>query len=135
MNTTENNKLIAEFMGLNIINNIVTNGPQRLVFYTRYGDDRDNPDEYDYSSVYELKNLEYYTSWDWLMPVVEKIEYAHNCFVTITLVHAEITNRDLGQRDTPLNDPIFDIEADGKTKHEAIYKAVLKFIKWYNENK
>lgn len=135
----ENNRLIAEFMGykqdakgkyeiiedFDIVENIQT-----------YVEDND------YRTVeggivlvnFLPEEMRYHTSWDWLMPVVEKIEYAHDCFVTITLVRAEITNRDLGQRDTPLNDPIFDIETDGKTKHEAIYKAVLKFIEWYNEN-
>jgi len=27
---------------------------------------------------YDLENLNYHTSWDWLMPVVEKIEFESN---------------------------------------------------------
>lgn len=45
MNTQENNKLIAEFMGYNL-NNLTPSF---------------------------LNNLKYHTSWDWLMPVLKKI--------------------------------------------------------------
>ncbi len=47
MNTTENNKLIAEFMGV---------------------------DQVDIDTWLETNsNLHYHTSWDWLMPVIKKI--------------------------------------------------------------
>jgi len=45
MNTTEENKLIAEFMVVNIHEYVMNGG----------------------------KTLEYHTSWDWLMPVLKKI--------------------------------------------------------------
>ena len=54
MNTQENNKLIADFMGLEL----TTDGISDL-YYTK--DKR-------------LKQIEkYHTSWDWLMPVLKKI--------------------------------------------------------------
>jgi hypothetical protein len=81
MNTTENNKLIAEFMG-----------------YDR--------------GVSDL--MGYDTSWDWLIPVVEKIKRAK--FIL-----------EFGCRILPDN--------EGRSKIEATYKAVVEFIKWYNENK
>ena len=48
----ENNKLIAEFMGINIGE------------YTTY------PEES--PTQYAVKDLQYQASWDWLMPVIEK---------------------------------------------------------------
>ena len=55
-NITENNKLIAEFMGLGKVEPYymedLNNGDTNLVFST---------------------GLKYNTSWDWLMPVVEII--------------------------------------------------------------
>ena len=50
----KNNKLIAEFMG------------------HRYAKNRNAHESSDY--YYEDIELEYHTSWDWLMPVIEKIE-------------------------------------------------------------
>ncbi len=59
MNTQENNKLIAEFMGLEL----TTDGISDL-YYTK--DKR-------------LKQIEnYHTSWDWLMPVVSKCREESN---------------------------------------------------------
>jgi hypothetical protein len=49
----ENNKLIAEFMGI------------------RYAENRNSHKSSDY--YYEDIELEYHTSWDWLMPVMAKI--------------------------------------------------------------
>jgi hypothetical protein len=51
MNTTENNKLIAEFMGV---------------------------DQVDIDTWLETNsNLHYHTSWDWLMPVIDKCYQEH----------------------------------------------------------
>ena len=47
------NQIIAEFMGI------------------RYAENRNSHKSSDY--YYEDIELEYHTSWDWLMPVVEKI--------------------------------------------------------------
>jgi hypothetical protein len=58
MNTLENNKLIADFMGMEHC-------------YRPYGDGFMEVKEND--SCVELEDLQYHESWDWLMPVVEKI--------------------------------------------------------------
>jgi len=58
MNTTENNKLIAEFMGL----------PKERVGLKQeviYGLNQDD--------WYTSDNLNYHLSWDWLMPVIQKV--------------------------------------------------------------
>lgn len=116
----ENNKLIAEFMGAIHKEGYVGSGyagdiPCYLYFpiLKRY---------------YSIKRLEYNTSWDWLMPVVEKIESTnilshegmnvniYNCVVEIrcrwknTLIALHMAN----------------------TRFEALYNAVVDFITWYN---
>jgi len=86
----EDNELIAEFMGLQLHDGMA-------VFDKTFNE----PPE----------QLQYDTSWDWLMPVV-----------------AKITNT------TPMNQSWYDIkyrllDAD----IDAVYKRVVEFIKWYNE--
>tara|TARA_R110002050_G_scaffold237499_1_gene373437 strand:- start:63 stop:359 length:297 start_codon:yes stop_codon:yes gene_type:complete len=64
MNTQENNKLIAEFMGWDIQNQ--TTIPTNIHLSNL---------EFDNGEVMELK---YHTSWDWLMPVLKKINIQLN---------------------------------------------------------
>ena len=62
----KNNKLIAEFMG-------------GYTPYERFG----NSTEYYYNGGYVyLNDMHFHTSWDWLMPVVQKIgdEYLNTPF-------------------------------------------------------
>ena len=54
MSQIENNKLIAEFMGLEIVN-------ADIILYELNG------------IAYPINKLQYHTSWDWLMPVLKKI--------------------------------------------------------------
>lgn len=112
MNTIENNKLIAKFIGSDFINNnIMIN---RLPKYFL-----NNSDSYNC----------FHNSWDWLMPVVEKIEDLDNCQVDICFDWCRIGYKGY----------LFNIDTrnflKGKTKIEAVYFACIQFIKWYNENK
>jgi hypothetical protein len=59
--TTENNKLIAEFMGYEILYRPYYNG------FIEISD----------TELCDVDDLEYHTSWDWLMPVIEKIQDKH----------------------------------------------------------
>jgi len=76
----------------------------------------------------------YDVSWDWLMPVVEKIEknkYVDEFNINWDSLgekhHCEITNTQKFTFET------IRIYADSKI--EAVYEAVVEFIKWYNKNK
>ena len=112
------NKLIAEFMSLEIITDGIS------WFDTNY------------------KSLgNYDSSWDWLMPVVEKIEnlefgkwYVH---IQGNTVNIEDGNDDIGLWDFHINndDPIMSIFPSNKNLKpiEAVYIAVTEFIRWYNE--
>jgi len=65
----------------------------------------------------------YDTSWDWLMPVVEKIE-EHGYDVIIRKDNVEI-----------MCENVRDIECFNTGKHITTYQAVVEFIKRYNETK
>lgn len=101
---TDNNKIIAEFLGYEI----TTDGIQTLY----YDKDRD------------LKALpKYHLDWNWLMEVVEKIE-SHGFTFEIKKNWSCITLK--GEK------IILRWEED-KNKIEAVYNACLEFIKWYNQ--
>lgn len=76
-----------------------------------------------------LQDLQYHSDWSWLMPVVDKIEsmghktiigggdhWGHYCNIMFNLETPDGDTKALGQ---------------GKTKIEAVYKAVCDFIHWY----
>ena len=90
-----NNKLIAEFMGLPT--EVFKSG--KLNYYFR---------EFNSGSWYEEHELSYNVSWDWLMPVAEK------CLTTGDRQHFVI------------NDALLTCNI------EEVYKAVVEFIKEYN---
>lgn len=110
--TKENNRMIAEFMGMK------SHGQDSSVLLkmTIQGNE-----------VVLLRELQYHTSWDWLMPVVEKIESV-GATVIIGRMFCDIEYSD------PLNkDKNFDVRIASGVKMNAVNGAVIKFIKWYNE--
>jgi hypothetical protein len=112
---TENNRLLAEFMGLK----------PKL----------ESPDVYSYSdmpffSVREScpekvmeaisKYVKYDSSWDWLMEVVEKIESIKGTQIFINGISCEVMFK--GRV----------ISKHFNTKIEAVYNACVEFVKYYN---
>ena len=73
-----------------------------------------------------INQLRYHISWDWLMPVVEQIE-AKGYNVVIYTYSCRIS-------DTETEMEQFYGESDD-SKIEAIWLAVVEFIKWYNTQK
>lgn len=106
-NIIESNRLIAEFMG--------AENPYHKGHFT-------SPD----GKAHTPETMKYHISWDWLMPVVEKIEgLSGSMSVYIYKDGCQIEGRFNGYNKTER----------AKTKIEATYKAVVEFIKWYNANK
>jgi len=108
------NKLIAEFMGAKFNDE----GFAKITKITHNG-----------AEVLKLKedDFEYDFSWDWLMPVVEKIEDIERIGVHIEGTYVSIKTDESGK----------DVEiVKGKTsfsKLESTYNAIVQFIKFYND--
>ncbi len=120
MNTTEeNNKLIAEFMGFKTGMTWLEDGE----YETPHSQQKwvETGISCGWESVREFfpDEMKFHTSWDWLMPVVEK------CF-TNQQFNAGSEEDVLIMK---LNDAILTVNIN------EVHKAVVEFIKWYNENK
>lgn len=108
----EKNRIIAEFMG---------------VEFTKIGERfMASPTPNEVGSCWE-EQLKYHTSWDWLMPVVEKIESVRNEDGYHLIVCIEGTVCKIQNEDGSII-----VDADDVSKMAAIYKAVVQFIEWYN---
>jgi len=139
MNTLENNRLIAEFMGFeyvgkkitlnrhyslsNIIKQELDNGFYPLAIMNRST-----------KLSYILGEGRYHLSWDWLMPVVEKIETVRDedfWFINTTYhsKHEIAIKAEHNRRFVNIKVPVT------TTRLEATYKAVIKFVNWHNKNK
>lgn len=108
MNRQENNKMIAEFMGYENVGTL--NNPM----YDYY-------DNYFQDGSYVPHELCYHKSWDWLMPVVDKIEDM-GCEIVTTNGKCTISGA---------ND--YYGESIGKSRRGATYDAIVEFINQYNK--
>ena len=121
----KDNKLIAEFMGLKKCNCLNKPAPYYIPAKLWWIDEDDLYDEYgennqmiDVHSLIVPNEMKFHTSWDWLMPVVEKItgleewhgEYCIDGAANTTFCHA-LLRANIGD----------------------VYEEVTDFIKWHNE--
>jgi hypothetical protein len=112
--TIEGNKRIAIFMGYKQCSVMVKSIGEMLGF------------EKDGNKI-PIDEIEYHTSWDWLMQVVEKIE-GEGYKVIITTYDTRI------EYVPNFKHPSFHAEHGGGLEDEKIhhaYSAVLQFITWY----
>ena len=135
---TENNKIIAEFMKWDILNDMTYSKATK-------------------GKWIELDKLKFHSNWNWLMEVVEKIETTsykvpesfQRGFMKNTLNATGYINTDYDDRLEFLGwssycaigtKTIWDSTMLGEdikrysSKIEAVYNACLEFIKWYNYN-
>ena len=105
----QDNKLIAEFMGVNptILGDEIT--------YEMYGIIDCIEDGVDEQHFFLEEQLIFHTSWDWLMPVVAKI--LDNAFYDVGLTSME---------------DFYSIKENIPYMDET-YKSVVEFIKTYND--
>jgi hypothetical protein len=97
----KDNKLIAEFMGLSI--------KEGVCYYT------DADDMFPMGVEVEEPHLPYDTSWDWLMPVVEKISDAKSWSINATLEWLSESQ-----------------DRDGFYDRDGIFQSVVEFINQLN---
>ena len=114
------NKLIAEFMGVNptILGDEIT--------YEMYGIIDCIEDGLDEQHFFLEEELMFYDSWDWLMPVIDKIES-----LGYELIIAESRCKINHNTDHSIEE-VINIDIIG-SKREATYQAVVEFIKEYNK--
>lgn len=115
---TKNNNLIAEFMGY--INTTPTDKDFNIYQHPQN------------KKMIETMSMQYHTSWDWLMPVIEKISnYKYEDFDTAY----PRTFGMIGEKGIPMfrfnRHHLF----QEKTLIESAHMACIEFIKWYNQNK
>lgn len=137
--TTENNKIIAEFMewhymGIN-------------TYLTPYSDAWLTNGEQTYSCP--LNVMRFHSDWNWLMEVIEKIES-----LDINNFAKQLDREDVQPIEGKFYLSVYDCQAEflasvyywqhdnnikglkkenGNTKIQAVYNACVEFIKWYNE--
>ena len=128
-----NNKLIAEFMGGIQSSSNIIRLPQTIgessIFCVKGSEGLPSGT----FKVERINELEYDTSWDWLMPVVEKIEGL--AIEKYNPIKVEINGTSTYIKKA--SEPRFNISRaySVKSRIQATHKAVVEFIKWYNENK
>jgi len=102
------NKLIAEFMDFPTQRDAVDNGT--IAYYVgesiMHTDNTNNQNDYD---VFHPEDMQFHTSWDWLMPVVERIEQVMQG-VPQQMLHLSLYST-----------------------IDEVYQAVVEFIKEYNQ--
>ena len=102
-NVTENNKLIADFMGY----------PKHKIDFVGKRLNFENS-----------KHNTYHKDWNWLMEVVEKIESLGYKVHISTWENSQFCGIYLNGKKISGNET--------NTKIEAVYNACIEFIKWYN---
>lgn len=121
----DKNKIICLFMG-----------DREYVWKTHYPDWAELE-----AQLLDLEDVYFHSSWDWLMPVVEKIETLWNNGFNVYIGPFECIIR--RQRTSPDSELCQEVDIIHYTpaeytinsKIEACYTAVLKFINWYNNQK
>lgn len=134
----EENTLIAEFMGRKFEARLGDTSYQRL--FTSYTECLEYIKKHDLNGYtpqlgWGMGCGQYHESWEWLMPVVDRIESLllsvqitdNNCF--ISWLGAEPDDKEFLKRLEQFDG----IDEYGDTKIEAVYNAVSKFIEWYND--
>jgi hypothetical protein len=120
----KDNELIAEFMGYERSREVWDEGEHAYTMKIPQA----------WNKWVIPSKMQYSTSWDWLMPVLEKIESlghdtninAFHCGRADHFQRCSIENKDIGYQQFGCN---------SESKIKSVYLAVVEYIKWYNSQK
>lgn len=133
----EGNKLIAEFDGWKLRSeNFVNSDRDTFPWWEKFVNGK-VVRTYHHDILLAKGRFEfgsYHSSWDWLMPVVEKIEDLENgsaFFVEIRISWCEIGVNTQYAMAFDIDMPTIKRREDVKIL--AVWKAIIDFIKWHNE--
>lgn len=112
------------------------------------GDPNDCDQMWSYQSQIQRSQLKYHESWEWIMPVVEKIEslkpegdYHFNVVIGFNnYCGIGVSIRGLCKLSFESTEPINDVQKgiygtkSADSKLEGVWLAVTRFITWYNNN-
>lgn len=122
--TNDSNKLIAEFMGLITVDRTYPSS------FTLLPEEVKKVGITDWKWKDFMSQLQYHYSWDWLMPVVDKIE---SLFFNV-VIESHITLRIKPQCYIYSATERFEMKPLQRDKKiDAVYEAVVEFIKWHNK--
>jgi len=134
MTIEEGNKLIASFMGATIE---LKEGRWHGNHWSPYRglSNHASANNKDFIEHHIHFDSSYHESWDWLMPVVEKIEGINEPIANFVRYSVETSNNNcyvylLLDWDIP----IIITKQQGKSKIEAVWHCCIKFIEYYNGN-
>jgi len=132
--TQKINKLIAEFVGLKLSPMPSVVNPKIVeaeIWMGKFFDENPHLVNY-YSCVYfpRTDELKFNSSFDWLMPVVEKIERIFND----DYIHSTIKDNQADLRSSNGNFS-FRSSKSCVNKFTAVLDVVMQFVEWYNQNK
>ena len=122
----ENNRIIAEFMGYTLNEN----NEYPIEYITVQG----------HWDTCPIQDLNYHESWDWLIPVVEKIESIRDSYhgrfgVYISSNSCTIQSTNF-RPDKPIsNPPHYYDNLVLNNKIESTYYSIINFINFYNKRK
>lgn len=133
-NTTEKNNMIAHFMGGYVIKQReydMPHGSQSTHIINMWMKPMGAPN---WATFAHIGHFEYHSSWDWLMPVIRKInglgkEYQFTIFKTY--VSCTVERGGKFYKDFSFSHAEYITEEQSDIT--AAYNLVVKFIEWYNQ--
>lgn len=125
MNTTENNKKIAEFLGWET-DEVEVIAPKSLEVIVPF----ETVKGFFTTSVFKHDELKFHNDWNWLLLVAEKIETVETKdgrTFTIDIHKDNVIINQYGKYNNEI------IVTEGGTRIENLYKACIEFVEWWNK--
>ena len=136
--TMNDNKLIAEFMGYKLLDDLYYLLPINLPQFTHsdHGEWCGQHEESFSERYWEIgfDGLMYNSSWEWLMPVVDKIESIHGVFRRGSMTKGGQLHNATEKKyviEYGMHDKVI-AHVYANSRIDAEYQAVVEFIKEYN---